>query len=179
MQDTTPAICAETLNGTMTTFSGIQLDLMNPLRSMIELDDIATGLANKGHFSGQTPYYFSIAQHCILVCDEFCLQNPTAPDELKLLALLHDASEAYIGDMIKPLKVFMPDFVSIENRLMKVIAYRYDLPYGLLGMIKPYDLYVQNLEYNAFYRGGQLGYMDAEQSRRVFVDRFKEYYHGK
>ena len=177
METATPAICAEKLNGTMTTLSGKTLDLMNPTSVMIEIVDIASGLANKGHFSGQSPYYFSIAQHCIMVCDEFALQNRTAPAELKLLALMHDAAEAYIGDMIKPLKVFLPDFVNVENKIMQAIACRFRLPIGLLPMIKPYDLYIQNLEYNAFYRGSSITYMDPEDARRVFIDRFKEYYY--
>ena len=174
-----PAIHPSNLDGCMRTLSGKKFDLLNPSPDMININDIASGLANSGHFSGQSPYMFSIAQHCVMVCDEYALQNPDAPDKMKLLALMHDASEGYTGDLIKPLKVLLPGFVEIENRIMAAISIRYNLPASRLPEIKPYDLYIQNVEYNAFYRSGPITYMDPETARKVFLDRFNEYYHGQ
>lgn len=178
-QTSEPCISITNLDGTMTTLSGIKLNLLLPTSDMIEIGDIASGLANNSHFAGQTPYFFSIAQHCVLVCDEYAIQNPDASDNMKLLALLHDAAEAYIGDMIKPLKVFLPDFVRLEHEIMMAVAARFELPIHNLAKIKPYDLWAQNVEYNAFYRGGSINYLDPETARKVFMDRFNEYYHGK
>lgn len=173
--------------GTFRTLTGKKFNLFEPTPDMIDIRDIASGLANKGHFSGLTPHYFSIAEHSIMVCDEFSFWNNEQPDSVKLLALLHDASEAYIGDMIKPLKVHMPEFVKIENRIMQAIAERFGLDLAKMPVVKPSDLLVQEWEYNAFYRGGaelgligkRINYLDPDRARIVFLDRFAEYYHGK
>jgi hypothetical protein len=165
--------------GTIQTLSGKQFSLFDPTPEMVDIRDIAAGLSNKGHFSGLTPTFFSIAQHCVMVCDEFSFLGPHDDDPgLKLLALLHDAAEAYVGDMIKPLKVRIPQFSSIEENIMKAICARYGLDYSSLHLIKPSDLFIQEVEYNAFYRGGRIRSMDPEQSKKVFLDRFNEYYHG-
>ena len=174
------AICASKLNGTMRTLSGKILDLRNPDSSMIDINDIASGLANNSHFAGQTPYFFSIAQHCIMVCDEYAKQNQNAPDTLKLLALLHDAAEAYIGDMIKPLKVFLPYFQQVENGIMMAVASKFGLPLdNCTSAIKPFDIWAQRIEYNAFYHNCHIVYMDPEQARREFLERFKRYNHAQ
>lgn len=174
-----PAVHPSRLNGTFLTLSGRIFDINNPTAEMIDIIDIASGLANKGHFSGLTPYMFPIAQHSILVCDEYAIQNPDAPAEMKLLALMHDASEAYIGDMIKPIKMYFPTFVALENTIMQAIAKRYNLPINRMAEIKPYDLLIQNVEYEGFYHNGRIVYMDPEHARKIFIDRFNEYYHGK
>lgn len=173
-----PAISPSKLDGCINTLSGKKFDFIRPSAEMIDIQDIASGLAYKGHFAGQTSYMFSIAQHSIMVCDEFCLQEPDASDEMKLMALLHDASEAYTGDMPKPLKVFMDNFVSLENTIMHAIGRRFNLPIHLMHLIKPIDLKVQNIEYDAFFRGGTINYLDPETARKVFLDRFNEYYHS-
>lgn len=170
-------IGAGTLDGTMRTLSGKILNLVHPTSDMIDINDIASGLANNSHFAGQTPYFFSIAQHCVMVCDAYCFQNPEASNSMKLLALLHDAAEAYVGDVIKPLKVMLPDYSEIEKKIMNAVACRFELPILLLPAIKPFDLYIQNVEYNAFYEGGKINYLDPEQARKIFLDRFHEYYH--
>ena len=173
--------------GTLRTLTGKKFNIFEPRPEMIDIRDIASGLANKGHFSGLTPRYFSIAEHSILVCDEFSFWNNEQPDSVKLLALLHDASEAYIGDMIKPLKVHMPDFVRLEDGIMNVIAQRFDLDLAKMPVIKSSDLLVQDWEFSAFYRNGaglgtlgnRIQYLDPERAKTVFLDRFTEYYHGK
>ncbi|HCY40373.1 MAG TPA: hypothetical protein DHV48_03325 [Prolixibacteraceae bacterium] len=165
--------------GIIKTLSGKQFSLFEPAPEMIDILDIAAGLANKGHFSGLTPWFFSIAQHSIMVCDEFSFCDFSIDPKLKLLALLHDAAEAYIGDMIKPLKVRIPQFLEIEERIMKAICCRYNLDYSSLHLIKSTDIFIQEVEYNAFYRGGKLTYMNPQQAKNVFLDRFKEYYQEK
>lgn len=174
-----PAISPSKLDGTMTTLSGIKFDLMCPSPEMVDILDIATGLSNQGHFNGQSPKMFSIAQHCIMVFFEYKMQNPEATDEMKLLALLHDASEAYTGDIIKPLKIYLPNFVNIENAIMQAIALRFRLPIERMAEIKSYDLLVQNIEYNAFYRGTEITYFKPADSRAIFLNLFEQYYHGK
>lgn len=162
--------------GIIRTLSGKQFSLFEPTPEMIDIRDIAAGLSNKGHFSGLTPSFFSIAQHCVMVCDEFSFMAPYNDPGLKLLALLHDAAEAYIGDMIKPLKVRISQFAEIEENIMKAICAKYGMGYSSLHLIKSTDLFIQELEYNAFYNNGRITYMNPEKAKLEFLDRFKIYY---
>ena len=162
--------------GIIQTLSGKQFNLFEPTPDMIDIRDIAAGLANKGHFSGLTPSFFSIAQHSVMVCDEFAFWDFSIDPKLKLLALLHDAAEAYIGDMIKPLKVRIPQFAEIEENIMKVICAKYGMDFSSLHLIKSTDLFIQEVEYNAFYNEGRITYMNPMQAKLEFLDRFKIYY---
>ena len=167
-----PAIAPNTLNGTMMTLSGTKFDLVNPKPEMVNIDDIVVGLSNQSHFNGQSEKFFSVAQHCIMVHDEFVLKNPKASAGLKMIALLHDAPETYTGDIIKPLKVLLPGVAKIENRIWLAICEAFNLDFSMIAVIKPYDLYIQNIEYNAFYRDGSIHYLTPEQARSQFLDRF-------
>jgi len=172
-----PMISPSKLDGTIRTLSGRKFDFSRPSPEMIDIRDIASGLAYKGHFAGQTPKMFTIAQHCILVCNEYCLRNANESDEMKLMALLHDASEAYTGDIVKPLKMYLPNFVSLENSIMQAIALRFKLPIHRMSEIKEIDLLIQNLEYDGFFRGAKIVYHDPEFCRRMFLKSFKGFYH--
>lgn len=168
--------------GIIRTITGKNFNLFEPEPDMIDIIDIAHGLANKGHFSGFTPRYFSIAEHSIMVCDEYSFWNNEQPDSVKLLALLHDAAEAYIGDMVKPLKIHMPGFVEVENRIMEAICKKFGMDIAKMPLIKASDLLIQDIEYQAFFMGGlipqsQVSYLDPERARIVFIDRFNELYH--
>lgn len=81
----------------------------------IHLEDIAHGLAFQCRFNGQTAEFMSIAQHSLIVAD-------LVPPEMRLAALLHDASEAYLGDVVKPLKAILPGYKEIEARVEHLIG---------------------------------------------------------
>lgn len=174
----TPPIHPSKLDGTIRTLTGKKFDFNRPSPEMVDIQDIASGLAYKGHFAGQTPFMFSIAQHCIMVCQEFAVRFPEASDEMKLMALLHDASEAYTGDIVKPLKVYLPNFVSLENAIMQAIALKFKLPIQRMPEVKPIDLEIQNIEYDAFWGSGKITYYDPETARIHFLKLFQKYYHG-
>src|SRR5690606_37628785 len=114
----------------------------------INISDIARGLSYNSHFGGQTPLFFSIAQHCLLVCElmEECYHKP----DMLMTGLLHDASEAYLGDIVKPLKVHLPEYVAIEKKMMSVILNKYNLVPAGMAIIKEYHIRAQELEYEAF-----------------------------
>jgi uncharacterized protein len=142
-------ILNQMFDGCITTYTGKKFNFLNPTEEMIDIHDIAKGLAYKAHFAGQIPKYFSIAQHSLMV------YNRIGHDEsymLKLAALLHDASEAYTGDMVKPLKNLLPDFKEIENKIMRVILNKFGLDMGWITHVKPFDLIIQQQEYDQFYR---------------------------
>ncbi|MDE2447140.1 MAG: HD family hydrolase [Alphaproteobacteria bacterium] len=111
--------------------SGRRLDLLDPSPLDIEIEDIAHGLARVARWNGQTKgdHAFSVAQHCVLVEQIFALLNPDAGKALRLCALLHDAPEYVIGDMISPFKAALGvDYKAFEHRLMAAIHMRFGLP---------------------------------------------------
>ncbi|RDJ20039.1 HD family hydrolase [Bosea caraganae] len=111
--------------------SGRRLDLLDPSPLDIEIDDIAHGLARVARWNGQTQgaHSFSVAQHCLLVEAIAGHLNPDWSDAWRLMALLHDAPEYVIGDMISPFKVVMGDaYKSVELRLLAAIHLRFSLP---------------------------------------------------
>jgi 5'-nucleotidase len=111
--------------------SGRRLDLLNPSPLDIEIADIAHGLARVARWNGQTagPHAFSVAQHCVLVEGLAAELKPRLAREGRLAALLHDAPEYVIGDLISPFKAAVGlDYKDFENRLLAAIHLRFGLP---------------------------------------------------
>ncbi len=111
--------------------SGRRLDLLEPSPLDVEIGDIAHGLARVARWNGQTrgAHSFSVAQHSLLVEAIADHLNPDWGNEWRLMALLHDAPEYVIGDMISPFKVVMGDaYKSVELRLLAAIHLRFGLP---------------------------------------------------
>ena len=100
------------------TYTGRKLDLANPNPDDLDLDDIAHALSLICRFTGHVREFYSVAQHCVIV-------SSLVPPELALSALLHDATEAYIGDVSRPLKGLLPEYRAIEARLWAAIAERF------------------------------------------------------
>jgi 5'-deoxynucleotidase YfbR-like HD superfamily hydrolase len=111
--------------------SGRRLDLLDPSPLDVELVDIAHGLARVARWNGQTrgDHAFSVAQHSLIVETIFCRMNPAVTATDMLFALLHDAPEYVIGDMISPFKsVVGGGYKSVEKRLEAAIHLRFGLP---------------------------------------------------
>jgi uncharacterized protein len=111
--------------------SGRRLDLLDPSPLDIEIEDIAHGLARVARWNGQTKgdHAFSVAQHCVLVEQIFSHCNDKPSKQSRLVALLHDAPEYVIGDMISPFKAALGvDYKAFEHRLMAAIHIRFGLP---------------------------------------------------
>lgn len=114
--------------------SGRRLDLLDPSPLDIEISDIAHGLARVARWNGQTggDHAFSVAQHSLLVEDIFGVLEPGASAEMRLAALLHDAPEYVIGDMISPFKAVVGGgYKEVEKRLQRAIHLRFSLPADL------------------------------------------------
>lgn len=108
------------------TYTGKRIDLFHPHPAQIEIEDIAHALAHLCRFGGHTVEHYSVAQHSVLV-------SRLVPDNLACVALMHDAAEAYIGDIVRPLKQALGVVIeTIERNLLAAISYRFDyLPFGL------------------------------------------------
>jgi uncharacterized protein len=126
--------------------SGRRLDLIDPSPVDVEIADVAHGLARVARWNGQThgPEIFSVAQHSLLVEALFSAGDPAPPPKSRLAALLHDAPEYVIGDMISPFKAAVGgDYKRVEARLQRAIHIRFgltaELPAELLKRIKAAD----------------------------------------
>ena len=119
--------------------SGRRLDLLDPTPVDIEIEDIAHGLAFVARWNGQTlgDWPYSVAEHSLLVEDLFGRIAPAAPPRWRLAALLHDAPEYVIGDMISPVKSAVgPGYGDLEVRLATAIHLRFGLPAALPQTVK-------------------------------------------
>lgn len=125
------------------TRSGRKFDLAKPTAAMIDPADIAHSLSMQCRFNGHTNRYYSVAQHCYLVAD-------LVPAQDQLAALLHDATEAYVGDLVRPLKEGMHlyygsigeacVYAATEDRVWQAICQRFDLAPELPPSVKHADL---------------------------------------
>src|SRR6266496_2381942 len=124
------------LEGLIETYTGRTINPLDPDPGSIFIDDIAHSLANQCRFTGHTRNFYSVAQHCVLVAD--VVQDET----LKLTALLHDASEAYLSDIARPVKM-MPRFGDLyreyEEGLEQAIAKHFSLEWPWPKEIKEAD----------------------------------------
>jgi 5'-deoxynucleotidase YfbR-like HD superfamily hydrolase len=119
--------------------SGRRLDLLDPSPLDIEVEDIAHGLARVARWNGQThgAHIFSVAQHTLLVEAVLRQQTPRVDHRVRLAAMLHDAPEYVIGDMISPFKaVIGGSYKVVEKRLLSAIHIRFGLPAALPAEIE-------------------------------------------
>ncbi len=119
--------------------SGRRLDLLDPTPVDIEIEDIAHGLSFVARWNGQTmgDWPYSVAEHSLLVEEIFARANPGIATRWKLAALLHDAPEYVIGDMISPVKAAIgPGYGALDERLTAAIHLRFGLPAALPAAIK-------------------------------------------
>lgn len=117
----------------VSTFSGNRFYPLEPRIDRVAIEDIAHGLAYQCRFNGQTCEFYSVAQHSLVVAS-------LVPPHMQLAALLHDAAEAYLGDMVKPLKVLLPEFAQIEDRVSLIIATTFGVDFSDYAPIKNADL---------------------------------------
>src|ERR1700761_2881411 len=147
--------------------SGRRLDLIDPSPLDIEIADIAHGLARVARWNGQTSgaHIFSVAQHTLLVEAVMRCENPRIDARLRLAALLHDAPEYVIGDMISPFKAVLGgDYKLVEKRLLSAIHIRFGLPAVLADEITQQ---IKNADRGAAYLEATLlaGFAEAEAKR--------------
>lgn len=119
--------------------SGRRLDLLDPTPVDIEIEDIAHGLAFVARWNGQTygDFAYSVAEHSLLVETIFGRIAPNAPAKWRLAALLHDAPEYVIGDMISPVKAAVgPGYTALDERLEAAVHIRFGLPARVPTTIK-------------------------------------------
>ncbi|MBV8683461.1 MAG: HD family hydrolase [Caulobacteraceae bacterium] len=149
--------------------SGRRLDLLDPSPVDIEIEDIAHGLARVARWNGQTvgEHPMSVAQHSVVVEEIVAHLDPSIDAKWRLAALLHDAAEYVIGDMISPFKAALGlDYQAFEDRLGAAIHIRFGLPARMPARVK--TLIKTADRACAFFEATQLAGFGVEESLRLF-----------
>lgn len=179
--------------------SGRRLDLVNPSPMDIEIEDIAHGLSRVARWNGQTTgdHAFSVAEHSVIVEKIASHLDPTVSRDWQLAALLHDASEYVVGDMISPFKnVLGVNYRAFEDKLMEAIHIRFGLPAVITPQLKKFIKRADRMsawleatqiagfsetESNEFFgeppmaiRNWKVKPMAPNDAKRLYIERFEE-----
>jgi hypothetical protein len=160
--------------------SGAWFDFCAPESSEFNIDDIAHGLGNICRYSGQCSRFYSVAEHSILVSE--------TAEGFEFEALMHDAAEAFLGDITRPLKQMLPEYKRIEAAVEHAILKRFRVDTPLPPQVKQADLRVLAAEQRQIMPEGTDGWvrgqkvkpapivvrhLPPDQAKRAFLDRYE------
>lgn len=150
--------------------SGTLFDVFNPNMEDIKIEDIAHSLSNICRYGGHSPKFYSVAQHCVI-----CSYDNGSVQE-KLEFLMHDASEAYLTDMPRPIKRNMKNYVDMEDNLLSIIFKKYNLNFPLSDRVHEVDDSALAFEYSSFFekKDKSFDFWTPEYSKKMFLDRYYE-----
>lgn len=103
-----------------TTYTGTRFEITDPKPEQVNIMDIARALSHQCRYNGHIVKFYSVAEHCVRV-------SRLLPHEFKLWGLLHDAAEAYVGDLTRPIRQLVPDFDKVEDMALKAVCKRFGL----------------------------------------------------
>ena len=153
------------------TISGAYVNFVDPDPKTFRRDDIAHALSMKPRWNGQLRTFYSVAQHCCLVCDYL-------PPEYKADGLMHDSPEAYMADVPSPLKALIPGYRIIEDRVYTAISARWGLSEIIPDKVKAVDReFLQKAWYGLMLKTHVFGHecWDQERAKQEFIFRFNRY----
>jgi len=147
------------------TYTGLYINVFEPTEDMICIEDIAHSLSHQCRFGGQLPNFYSVAQHSMM-----CAKM--AKKEDKLDALMHDASEAYVLDMPRPIKYKLGNYKLVEIKLMSLIAKKFNFNYPMKKCLKKIDDKVLIWEYNNLFLNKSKNKLSHKQVEKNFLKMF-------
>lgn len=134
----------------MQTYSGKRYFPMDPRPEDIDPVDIAHALSLLCRYGGHIDRFYSVAEHCVKL-------SYTVPPELALQALLHDATEAYVVDVPRPVKRYLADYRMVEDKVWKAIAIHFGVPVELDMAVKEHDTRILLNERQVLMRNAEVG----------------------
>jgi len=164
---------------TMQTYTGKLVDLANFTEEDVRLRDITHSLSMINRFTGHTTVPYTVAQHSVVV-------SKLVPPEDSMWGLLHDASEAYLGDIATPLKSFLPDYMQLERHVQRIIAKKFGLKWPMPESVKVADrralIHEKTKLLSVQHDWGitaepicaSIVLMDWRQAEELFANRYKE-----
>lgn len=145
------------------TYLGGSFEPFNPKPVSIEIEDIAHSLSMQCRWNGHIDEFYSVAQHCLLT-------SYLVDDKYMLEALMHDATEAYIGDVPSPVKAGLPEYIHTEDKIWKAIARKFKMREVLPKEIKDADVYMMKLEKKVLVRDYEDGFHDDVENLKIRLD---------
>lgn len=149
------------------TFTGLYMNVFEPTPDMICIEDIAHALSHQCRFGGHLPKFYSVAEHCVAA-------SVLANNANKLAALLHDASEAYLLDIPRPIKHRLSNYKEIENNLMALIAEKFGFEWPLSENVKRVDEYLLQWEWHTIMIDTNSSYLpySSKGAEEMFLQKF-------
>lgn len=165
---------------TILLFSGNYFDFLDPEHSIFTIEDVAQGLSLACRFAGQCKQHYSVAQHSVHLSD-------LLPAQYRYAGLMHDAAEAFIGDVSRPLKDLLPEYRAIEERVEKAVFAHFGVVHPIPDIVKEFDIVMLETEQRQlmrnrddwdYTRGRQcanivIPNISNEQARELFLDRYR------
>jgi len=154
--------------GWIQTFTGKKFFPLNPSEEQICIEDIAHGLSLTCRFTGQCRRFYSVAEHCLRAIT--VLEDPMLGIDspiLKLWMLLHDAGEAYLLDLAKPVKQLLPQFEEAEDKIMRCVCQKFGLPFEMPPLVKTIDQFMLSIEARDLFSSLLPGWEIWEQKMRA------------
>jgi len=166
------------------TYTGGQVFFFEPDKSNIDLLDIYHPLSLLCRFNGNSLYFYSIAQHSVMVADK--VFEETGCKSLAFPALMHDGAEAFLSDIPSPFKALFPDFKEVEIRMEEWLSRRFGFEYPLDPIIKKHDLKALSTEMRDLMivcdnqnlpepYPEKIIPLDFNESKKLFAQRFHQY----
>lgn len=155
------------MGNTIITSSGIYFDYEDPKIEQINIHDISKALSNTCRFGGHSAFY-SVTEHSVH-CATLAKEDGLG-DDVIFAALMHDAQEAYIGDMPKPLKLMMPEFQELERKIETVVNISFGIKSGHEKTIKDFDLQMLKAEKLALFPDDEFNWPGFDQIENVDIN---------
>ena len=170
----------------MALYSGKPFYPLDPSPDEVDIQDIAHSLSMTTRYGGHAKSFYTVAQHSVILSNIVSKENA-------FVALMHDATEAYIGDLIRPIKYMLPKFIELEENIWRAVALRYNLPIVIPDEVKFHDTKICFTERNCLMNhtgetdwGHEVEPHDfiiepwsQEKSYKMFIKRFEELYSEK